>query len=213
MAGRPAKSPKQLTVTQQEQIRRMHAEGVAKGVISEQLGITTFQLNRFAKSAGLDFTAARLAEANAVRLEDMKQRRMVLADKLLSDAERIRVRCRTEHSWYERIGERMVLVSLPEPPLPQVASGLSAVATAIKAHMELIGNQDSGTVGHSRSMVTTLFEQMQMAQKSGAFEQVEQVANDLAAANAQEAENAAAKEKAEAEAINRDAGRMRGEDE
>lgn len=73
-----------------DQMRALHAEGLGRNAIAREMGIAQAVVSRTAVHLGLTFDRSKIQAATAARLADLAERRSILAEKLTSDAERLR---------------------------------------------------------------------------------------------------------------------------
>lgn len=73
-------------------MRALHAEGLGRNAIAREMGIAPAAISRTAARLGLTFDRSKMQAATAARLADLAERRSLLAEDLISDAEKLRAR-------------------------------------------------------------------------------------------------------------------------
>ena len=83
-----------------DQFRELHALGYGRNRLARELDIPPVQISRAAEAMGLTFDRSRIQAATEARLADIAERRSILAEDLLSDAERLRSQLWVETTVY-----------------------------------------------------------------------------------------------------------------
>lgn len=79
-----------LTDDDRERIRQLHAEGLSRNAIAEQLGRSAGVVSKICKQLGLSFDRSATKAAVEAAVIDAKAKRTQLANDLLDDAAKIR---------------------------------------------------------------------------------------------------------------------------
>jgi hypothetical protein len=73
-----------------DQIRELHAQGYGRNRIAREIGKAPVMVSRTAELLGLTFDRSKIEAATKARLADLAERRALLAEDLLADAEKLR---------------------------------------------------------------------------------------------------------------------------
>lgn len=84
-----------------DEFRELHAQGMGRNAISRKMGITACVISRTAEHLGLDFDRSKIQAATVARLADLAERRSLLAEDLISDAEKLRSRIWEDHLYWD----------------------------------------------------------------------------------------------------------------
>lgn len=153
-----AKGRNTLTDAEKAKIAQLHAAGTGRNEIARQLNRSPSLISKVVKDIGGEFDASASVEATALRQAKMKERRLDLAEKLLEDAENLRLRLQGPHTYYERAGENLIPVTLPHVPLRDVAAGYSALSIALKGHNDLMSGSAETSMEAKRSVLANLID-------------------------------------------------------
>ncbi|GAA1977339.1 helix-turn-helix domain-containing protein [Kitasatospora viridis] len=155
-APRPARP---VTQDDYDEVRQLHALGLGRNDIARQLDRSGNVVSRLAAEMGLSFArAGEVAVATEVRRQDLAARRMLLAEHLTTDAERLR-----EQLWQPTVvfafgGKDNDYNEQPvnEPPPSEKRALLSAAGIAIDRSLKLEPGRDDSGADAARSMVGQL---------------------------------------------------------
>ncbi|WP_420032242.1 hypothetical protein ACN2WE_05110 [Streptomyces sp. cg28] len=84
-----------------DEFRTLHAQGKGRNQISREMGITACVVSRTAQHLGLDFDRSKIQAATVARLADLAERRSLLAEDLVSDAEKLRAQIWEPHLYWD----------------------------------------------------------------------------------------------------------------
>jgi helix-turn-helix protein len=129
-----------VTEEEREEMRRLHGEGRGRNEIARAIGRSLRTVSVHAADMGLSFDRAMTEEATRVRKIDLEERRVILAEALQGDAERL-----TEQVWQPTIvynfgGRENVYREHPvdEPPTDAKKNLIAAAGIAIEKSMKLV---------------------------------------------------------------------------
>jgi hypothetical protein len=130
--------------------RELHADGCGRNRIARELGFPSVQISRTAEYLGLTFDRSRIQAATEARLADLAERRSLLAEDLIGDAEKLRTQIWQPHLYWDWGGkDHDYDEKLADEPTPGDKRALMATAaTAIDRALKLappIEQQGSGS--------------------------------------------------------------------
>lgn len=147
-----------VTDEDRDAIRRLHAQGLGRNEIARQIGRGTRTVSVHAAEMGLTFDRTATEEATRARMADLAERRAILAEALLGDAERL-----TEQLWqpakiYNFGGSSNDYneQDVPEPPADAKKNLMAAAGMAIDRSIKLCPPEDDGGEQAARGMVGQL---------------------------------------------------------
>ncbi len=143
-----------------DEFRELHAEGLGRNAIARQMGLNTSVVSRTAAHLGLDFDRSRIAAATAARVADVAERRSLLAEDLVSDAERLRAQLWQPHLYWDWGGkDHDYDEKLADEPTPADKRALmGAAGMAIDRSLKLLPPETSSGVDQAKSMLGSLGE-------------------------------------------------------
>lgn len=101
--------------------------------------------------------------ATRARLADLKERRALLAEGLLDDAEALRERAWNEYKHTMATSEGLRSVTLDLPPLAEVRNAYAAIGIATDKHLALIKHDGGIGLDEAKSMLGAVAEGLQAA--------------------------------------------------
>ncbi|MFG1794003.1 helix-turn-helix domain-containing protein [Nocardia sp. NPDC049149] len=173
--------PGKITSEDQQRIIELHAQGKGRNEIAELLGVTRATITYWARKLELRFDESQTAEATAARLEQLKRRRLDLAEMIEAQIPALHQRLWSPVTTYERGLDSMIPITVPLPPLRDVRDGYTALSLALRSFSELLTSQSNDTVAGDRSMLSDLFGKLKAAVDADTAEAVhgEAVAGEL----------------------------------
>ncbi|TXS34766.1 hypothetical protein [Streptomyces sp. OR43] len=128
-------------------LRALHADGLGRNAIAREMGIAPAAVSRTAAHLGLTFDRSKIQAATAARLADLAERRSILADKLTSDAERLRAQMWEPTVVFAFGGKNNVYTEEPvsEPPPADKRSIMGTAGMAIDKSLKLAPAETSGS--------------------------------------------------------------------
>jgi len=155
--------PGKITAADQQRIVELHAQGKSRNEIADTLGVTRSAITYWARKLELRFDESQTAEATAARLEQLKRRRLDLAEMIEQQIPALHERLWSPVTTYERGTDSLIPVTLPLPPLRDVRDGYTALSLALRSLTELLTSQSNDTVAGDRSMLSDLFGKLKAA--------------------------------------------------
>jgi hypothetical protein len=140
------------------ELRELHAQGLGRNAIAREMGVAPVMVSRTADHLGLAFDRSRIQAATEARLADLAERRAVLAETLLDDAERLRAQMWQPAVVYAFGGKDNIYAEEPvsEPPPADKRALMSTAATAIDRSLKLVPAEDSSGADNEKSMLDNL---------------------------------------------------------
>jgi hypothetical protein len=139
------------------ELQRLHAEGLGRNAISREMGITNSVVSRTAHHLGLTFDREKMRAATAARLADLEERRSLLAEDLVGDAERLRSEVWEPRTYWDWGGKDHDYDEREHDATPADKRALmSAAATAIDRSLKLAPAETSSDVAGAKSMLGSL---------------------------------------------------------
>ncbi|KZM68143.1 helix-turn-helix domain-containing protein [Nocardia terpenica] len=152
-----------ITDTGRQRIIDLHAVGKGRNQIAAELGVDPRTITYWANKLGLRFDQAITAEATAARLEQLKGRRLDMAEMIAARIDDLHERLWSPHTTYERGDGELIPVTLPLPPLRDLRDGYTALSLALRSLTELVNSQANETVAADRSMLADLARNLKSA--------------------------------------------------
>ncbi len=149
--------PGKITDADRQRIVELHAQGKGRNEIADILGVTRSAITYWARKLELRFDESQTAEASAARLEQLKRRRLDLAEMIEQQIPALHQRLWSPVTTYERGVDSLIPVTLPLPPLRDVRDGYTALSLALRSLSDLLTSQSNDTVAGDRSMLADLF--------------------------------------------------------
>ncbi|CAL9662704.1 helix-turn-helix domain-containing protein [Streptomyces sp. enrichment culture] len=134
------KDQRPVTEADYDEVRRLHAQGLGRNAIAREMGRGPRTVSVIAAELGLDFDRSMTAEATRARKADLEERRVLLAEALQGDAERL-----TEQLWQRakvfNIGGKDNTYTdhdVDEPPAEAKKNLMAAAGIAIEKSLKLV---------------------------------------------------------------------------
>lgn len=143
-----------------DEFRELHTEGLGRNAIARRMGINTSVVSRTAAHLGLDFDRTRIAAATAARVADVAERRSLLAEDLISDAEKLRAQVWAPQTYFDWGGKdhKFDTHEAPEPIPADKRALMGAAGMAIDRSLKLLPPETSSGVDQAKSMLGSLGE-------------------------------------------------------
>lgn len=157
MAERQEARP--VTQDDYDEIRRLHGEGLGRNEIMKAINRGANVVSRLAAEMGLSFArAGQIAAATEIRRQDLAARRLLLAEQLQADAERLREQLWQPATVFAFGGKDNTFESeqLPEPPPADKRALMSTAGIAIDRSLKLEPVRDDSGAEAARSMIGQL---------------------------------------------------------
>ncbi|MCL3994438.1 helix-turn-helix domain-containing protein [Streptomyces lavenduligriseus] len=134
------KDQRPVTEADYDEVRRLHAQGLGRNAIAREMGRGPRTVSVIAAELGLDFDRSMTAEATRARKADLEERRVLLAEALQGDAERL-----TEQLWQRakvfNIGGKNNTYTdhdVDEPPAEAKKNLMAAAGIAVEKSLKLV---------------------------------------------------------------------------
>jgi len=140
-------------------------ENLSTRRIAGRHGVSDTTVRNIAKDAGLvdAFSREGTESATRARLADLKERRSLLAEGLLDDAEALRERAWTEYVHTAPVGQKLDTITVSLPPLGEVRNAYAAIGIATDKHLALLKHDTDPGASDARSLMTQLGDAFQIA--------------------------------------------------
>ncbi|MEW1638641.1 helix-turn-helix domain-containing protein [Streptomyces sp. NPDC093801] len=129
-----------VTLAEQDEIRRLHAEGLGRNEIARRMGRGSRTISVHAARLGLEFDGSQTAEGTRVRMLQLAEKRAILADALTDDALRLSEQMWEPSAIHSFGGKDHTYASalVDEPPAADKRALMAAAAAANAAAMRLV---------------------------------------------------------------------------
>lgn len=143
-----------------DQIRELHALGYGRNRIAREIGKAPVMVSRTAAVLGLTFDRSQIEAATKARQADISERKSLLAEDLLSDAERLRAQMWEPTTVYSFGGKDNTYEehTFDEAPAADKRALMSTAATAIDRVLKLVPAEESSNLDSAKSMLGSLGE-------------------------------------------------------
>ncbi|MEU4777478.1 helix-turn-helix domain-containing protein [Micromonospora sp. NPDC023633] len=150
--------PRPVTEADHEQVRELHAEGLSRNAIAEQLGRSGRTISRIADKLGLTFDRERTRAATEAKKDDARAKRAALAVRLLDDAERLRQQLWQPAHYVDHGGKEYERVdwTLNEPTFSDKRNIMQSVGMAIDKAVRLDEYDADPGIDAAKSMLGAL---------------------------------------------------------
>lgn len=142
-----------------DQFRELHAQGYGRNRIARELDIPPVQVSRGAEAMGLTFDRSKIQAATEARLADLAERRSILAEDLLSDAEKLREEIWEPRTYWDWGGKDHDYDERTHDATPGDKRALmGAAATAVDRSLKLVPAEQASNLDSAKSMLGSLGE-------------------------------------------------------
>ncbi|MFD8839850.1 hypothetical protein [Streptomyces griseofuscus] len=143
-----------------DELRGLHAEGYGRNRIAREMGVPPVMVSRTAEHLGLTFDRSRIEAATKARLADLAERRALLAEDLMSDAEKLRAQMWESTTVYNFGGATNSYEEhvFDEAPAAEKRALMSTAATAIDRVLKLVPAEEASNLDSAKSMLGSLGE-------------------------------------------------------
>ncbi|MFI9598925.1 hypothetical protein ACIHCX_03420 [Streptomyces sp. NPDC052043] len=141
-----------------DELRELHSQGLGRNAISREMGITNSVVSRTAAYLGLKFDRSKMRAATAARIADLEERRSLLAEDLVGDAEKLRSQMWEPQLYWDWGGkDHDYDEKLADQPTPADKRALmGAAGLAIDRSLKLAPAETSSDVEGAKSMLGSL---------------------------------------------------------
>lgn len=152
--------PQPLPEEFHDRIRELHGLGYGRNRIAREIDRPPVMVSRTAEFLGLTFDRTRIQAATEARLADMAERRSILAEDLLSDAERLRAQLWQETTVYSFGGKDNTYEEhvFDEAPASEKRALMSTAAMAVDRSLKLVPAAEASNLDSAKSMLGSLGE-------------------------------------------------------
>lgn len=141
-----------------EAIRLYSADGPSAA--SRELGIPKTTIIRWAKDVGAEApTAMQTAAATAQSQQTAKQKRAMLKEALIDDAEALRLKLSEPYQVVTNTGE---VVTLPHPPAREMRDLSVSMGILVDKHLALHATDDDNGLDEAKGLLSSLAERLGM---------------------------------------------------
>lgn len=143
-----------------DQIRELHALGYGRNRIAREIDKPPVTVSRTAEYLGLTFDRSKIQAATEARLADLAERRSLLAEDLLADAEKLRAQMWQETTVYSFGGKDNTYEDhvFDEAPAAEKRALMGTAGMAIDRSLKLVPAEESSNLDSAKSMLGSLGE-------------------------------------------------------
>jgi hypothetical protein len=143
-----------------DELIRLHTEGLGRNAIAREMGLAPAVVSRTAEHLGLTFDRSRIEAATKARVADLAERRALLAEDLMSDAEKLRAQMWEPTTVYSFGGKDNTYEEheFPEAPASEKRALMSTAGMAIDRMLKLVPAEESSNLDGAKSMLGSLGE-------------------------------------------------------
>jgi hypothetical protein len=158
-----------------DDFRALHAQGLGRNAIAREMGIAPVVASRTAEYLGLTFDRSKIEAATRARLSDLAERRALLAEDLMSDAEKLRAQMWEPTTVYSFGGKDNTYEEheFDQAPAAEKRALMSTAGMAIDRVLKLVPAEESSNLEGAKSMLGSLGEALSAF--SRAADEAEQV--------------------------------------
>lgn len=143
-----------------DRIRELHALGYGRNRIAREIGRAPVSVSRTAVLLGLTFDRSQIQAATEARLADLAERRSMLAEDLIEDAEKLRAQMWKPAIIFSFGGKDNTYAEehVSEPPSGDKRALMSTAGMAIDRSLKLAPAEESSGLDAAKSMLGSLGE-------------------------------------------------------
>ncbi|WP_428956216.1 hypothetical protein [Streptomyces sp. cg35] len=143
-----------------DEFRELHTQGLGRNAIAREMGINSSVISRTAAHLGLDFDRSKIAAATQARLADVAERRSLLAEDLIGDAEKLRAQVWQPQQYFDWGGKDHDFDThdAAEPIPADKRALMGAAGLAIDRSLKLAPPEAASGVDQAKSMLGNLGE-------------------------------------------------------
>lgn len=143
-----------------DEFRELHVQGLGRNAIAREMDVAPVMVSRTAEHLGLTFDRSRVEAATKARLADLAERRALLAEDLMSDAEKLRAQMWEPTTVYSFGGKDNTYEEheFDEAPAAEKRALMSTAATAIDRVLKLVPPEVGSDLDGAKSMLGSLGE-------------------------------------------------------
>lgn len=141
-----------------DELRALHAQDLGRNAIAREMDIAAACVSRTAAHLGLSFDRSKIQAATQARLADLAERRSLLAEDLVGDAEKLRAQLWQPHLYWDWGGkDHDYDDKLADEPTPvDKRSLMGAAGMAIDKSLKLAPIEETSGLDSAKSMLGSL---------------------------------------------------------
>jgi hypothetical protein len=138
-----------------DEFRDLHAQGLGRNAIAREMGIAPVVASRTAEYLGLTFDRSQIQAATEARLADLAERRALLAESLIDDAEKLRAQMWQPAVIFSFGGKDNTYAEEPvlEPPAGDKRALMATAGMAIDRSLKLAPPLEAAGADNATSML------------------------------------------------------------
>ncbi len=143
-----------------DELRDLHAQNYGRNRIAREMGVPPVMVSRTAEHLGLTFDRSKIQAATEARLADLAERRSLLAEDLLGDAEKLRAQMWEPTTVYSFGGAQNEYNdhTFDEAPPAEKRALMGTAGMAIDRSLKLVPAEESSNLDSAKSMLGSLGE-------------------------------------------------------
>ena len=143
-----------------DELRALHAQGLGRNAIAREMKLPPVMVSRTAEHLELTFDRSRVEAATKARLADLEERKSLLAEDLMGDAEKLRAQMWEPTTVYSFGGKDNTYEehTFDEAPAAEKRALMSTAGMAIDRVVKLLPTDDSSNLDGAKSMLGSLGE-------------------------------------------------------
>lgn len=160
-----AASQHKITDAHRQQIRDLHADGLGRNQIAQQVGLSVGSITKVARELGLAFDRSKTAVAVAARQLDLADRRTRRQLELNDDIDRLRARLFRSMTYVQYGGKDFERAedTFDQPTPVDQKHLVQAIGTLIDRDLKLADHGKSDGVDDAKAMLGALMTQLRVA--------------------------------------------------
>lgn len=141
-----------------DELRDLHTQGYGRNRIAREMDVPPVMVSRTAEHLGLTFDRSQIQAATEARLADLAERRSMLAEDLIGDAEKLRAQMWEPTTVFSFGGKDNTYEDhdFDEAPAAEKRSLMSTAGMAIDRSLKLAPTQESSGLDAAKSMLGSL---------------------------------------------------------
>lgn len=165
-----------------DEFRELHAQGLGRNAIAREMGVAPVCVSRTAAHLGLTFDRSKIQAATQARLADLAERRSLLAEDLIGDAEKLRQQIWEPHLYWDWGGKDHDYdeKTADEPTPADKRALMGAAGMAIDRSLKLAPTEETSGLDNAKSMLGSLGEALTAFSRAEDERQSEQAEGEQA---------------------------------
>jgi hypothetical protein len=143
-----------------DELRELHAQGLGRNAIAREMSVPPVMVSRTAEHLELTFDRSKVEAATKARLADLAERKALLAEALMGDAEKLRAQMWEPTTVYSFGGKDNTYEEheFDEAPAAEKRALMSTAGMAIDRVVKLAPVEESSNLDGAKSMLGSLGE-------------------------------------------------------